>query len=302
MAIAPMTAAAGLQNGFRIVLGLLLASCLLSAQAIDLKPLWDFGHPEESERRFRDALVFADQNDALILQTQIARTYGLRGDFGTARAILLSIEPQIRIASPEARVRYRLEYGRTLSSATHRPESQTPEVKEEARRSYLAAFDLAKKNHLDALAIDSLHMMAFVDTDPGDQLRWDEKALDVTLASDQAPARSWEASLRNNIGYALHELGRYDAALAEFDRALALRQQAHDPEEIRIARWMVAWTLRSLNRDDEALAIELSLEYEYDAIGEPQADVYEELELLYRAKGEAVLAEAYAQKRSALRP
>ena len=51
----------------------------------DLSMLWDFNQPDVSEQRFRAALASAAGDDALILQTQIARTYGLRGDF-VARA------------------------------------------------------------------------------------------------------------------------------------------------------------------------------------------------------------------------
>ena len=45
--------------------------------ALDLNALWDFGRPEVSEQRFRDALQSATGDQALILRTQIARTYGL---------------------------------------------------------------------------------------------------------------------------------------------------------------------------------------------------------------------------------
>ncbi len=42
----------------------------------DLSHLWDFTQPELSEQRFREALATANPDEALILQTQIARTYG----------------------------------------------------------------------------------------------------------------------------------------------------------------------------------------------------------------------------------
>ncbi len=49
-----------------------------STMAIDLTPLWDFSQPDVSEQRFRAALRTASADDALVLQTQIARSYGLR--------------------------------------------------------------------------------------------------------------------------------------------------------------------------------------------------------------------------------
>jgi len=267
---------------------------------IDLAPLWDFKQPELSEQRFRAALATASPDDALILQTQIARTYGLRGDFERAQQILNSIDPQIAAASAEVRARYELEFGRTLASATHAADSQTPSVKDQARIRYLRALDVAKAGQLDGLAIDAIHMLAFVDTAPTDQLKWGEQALAIALASSQPATRKWEASLRNNIGYALHQLERYAEALAQFRQALMLREGAGDAQATRVAQWMVGWTLRSLSRLDEALEIQLRLERECEAAGVPDPYVFDELEALYRAKGDDALAREYAQRRKQL--
>jgi len=140
--------------------------------AIDISKLWDFNNPEISEQRFRSALSTASADEALILQTQIARTYGIRSDFFEARKILAGIEPDIQSASVEVKVRYYLELGRTYSSATHPPESQTNEVREIARSAYMQAFELAREAKLDYLAIDTIHMIIFVDTEPEDQNEW----------------------------------------------------------------------------------------------------------------------------------
>ncbi len=284
----------------RLALATLLLAAATRAMAIDLAPLWDFSKPELSEQRLRDALATATADDALILQTQIARTHGLRRDFAQARQVLQALEPQLAGASAEARVRYSLELGRTYASATHPPELQTPEANAQARAAYLQALELARSERLDGLAVDALHMLAFVDTAPADQLKWGREALAVALASTQPAARKWEASLRNNVGYALHQLGQYDAALAEFERALVLREEGGNAEATRSARWMVAWTLRALGRADEALALQLRLERECEAANEPDAYVFEELELLYRARGDEAQAIRYADKKKAL--
>jgi tetratricopeptide (TPR) repeat protein len=268
--------------------------------ALDLAPLWNFSDPAASEQRFRAALASARGDDALILQTQIARTQGLRGDFGRAREILDGIEPALRSAGAEVRVRHALELGRSWASATHPDASQTPETRERARAAYLRALQLAKAAQLDGLAIDALHMLAFVDTAPADQLKWGQQALAIAEASPQSAAKAWEASLRNNVGYALHQLGRYEEALAQFNRAVVLRERGTDAEATRTAHWMVAWTLRALGRADEALAIQLRLEREGDAARAPDPYVYEELERLYRARGDEDRALSYAEKRGAL--
>src|SRR4029434_3845369 len=46
------------------------------------------------------------------------------------------------------------------------------------------ASHVARDGRLDGLAVDALHMMAFVDTAPADQLRWDREALALALRSD----------------------------------------------------------------------------------------------------------------------
>lgn len=225
--------------------------------AIDLAPLWDFNQPEVSEERFLAALQTAVGDDALILQTQIARTYGLRQEFSKARDLLKNIEASTANAGPEVRVRFALELGRTYASATHPPQLPTAEERELARNAYISAFNIAGAEHLDGLAIDAIHMLAFVDTAPADQLKWGQEALAVVEATTQPAAKKWEASVRNNVGYALHQLGRYK----------------------------------------EALALQLRLEREGDEANQPDPYVYEELEVLYRALGNEERAEHYAARR-----
>jgi len=281
--------------------GVALACALFAsslAGAIDLKPLWNFADPAQSEERFRAALASATSDDAFVLRTQIARTYGLRGRFAEARAILHDLEPQLDKVGPEARVRYWLELGRTYSSAAHPEETQTTDAKRLARLAYERAYELAKRGRLDALAVDALHMQAFVDTAPADQLKWGRAALEVSLSSSQPDARAWEASLRNNVGYALLQLGRNDEALAQFQRALVLRESGTDRESTWDARWMVARALRALGRFDEALVIQRRIEREREAEHTPDPEVFEELELLYRAKGDTARAATYASRRA----
>lgn len=271
-----------------------------NAMAIDLTPLWDFSKPELSEQRFRAALETAKGDDMLILHTQIARTHGLRKDFAKAQAVLAAIEPHIKNAGREARARYALELGRTYTSATHPRETQTDEAKARARTAFTEALVIAKSaqsGELDALAIDAIHMFAFIDKAPADQLKWAQEALIVSIASNQPTARRWEGSVRNNLGMALHGLGRFDEALVQFKQALAIREQGDDLGRIRVAHWMVAWTLRAMNRIEESLAIQLRLEKECAAVNEPDPYVFEELEILYRAKGDAARASHYAALR-----
>jgi len=264
--------------------------------AIDVTKLWDYSNPAESEARFREALATASPDDAFILQTQIARSHGIRKDFDRARAILSTIEPSLSATIPEGQVRYWLELGRSYASATHPPETQTEAAKETARHAFMQAFEIAKAAHEDDLAIDALHMMAFVDTSPEDQLKWDLKAIDYMEASPQEQAKRWEGSLRNNVGYALHQAKRFDEALAQFKLSLAAHERAGKAVNIRIAHWMIAWTYRAMGRLNEALEIQLRLEREWAAAGEEDPYVFEELEHIYKSLGDADNAKHYGEK------
>ena len=120
-------------------------------------------------------------------------------------------------------------------------------------------------------------------------------------ASSQQDARWWAGSLHNNLGYALHLAGQFEDALVEFNYALTAHERDGDPKNIRIARWMIAWTLRSLERLNEAVDIQLQLERECDEAGEPDPYVFEELEYLYRALGNLSQVEFYAARQRAAR-
>ena len=272
------------------------AGLALSAQAVDLSSLWDFSRPDVSEQRFRAALLTASADDALILRTQIARSLGLRRDFERAREELRAVAKELDRAGAEARTRYFLELGRTYASAAHPAELQTPQASELARSAYRQAIELARTASLDGLAIDAIHMMAFVDTDAADQLKWAGEALRIVESSTQPAARRWEASIRNNLGHALHQLGRYDEALVQLRQAVAIRERGTSAEATRTAHWMVARTLRVMGRVDEALKIQLRLEREADLAGKPDHYVFEELRLLYASKGEPDRARHYEDR------
>ncbi len=141
-------------------------------------------------------------------------------------------------------------------------------------------------------------MLAIVESDPQDQLAWNERGLEIALASDQPAARHWEASLRNNRGMALHDLGRDEEALTELERALTLREAAGRPGPIRVARWMVGWALRHLGRLARPRRSSCAWNGSGHEAGDPDPYVFEELELLFRAQGNEERAAHYA----ALRP
>ncbi|MBS1715779.1 MAG: tetratricopeptide repeat protein [Armatimonadetes bacterium] len=260
--------------------------------AVDVLSLWNFQDPSESEDRFRNAMTGASEHDRFVLLTQIARTKGLRGDWSGAREVLAGVLPHLA-GAPEVEARYHLESGRTLCSPAHDPSAVTEGDRNAAREHYTSAYETARSARLDYIAIDALHMMTMVDDAPEDQINWNLKALDYLARSDQEEAKKWEGSLRNNLGYAYHLAGRYDDAIAEYEKSLEERQKAGKAVGVRIAKWMIARSLREKGDLDRALEIQTALEAECEAAGEPDRYVFEELEALYRAKGDGSKADHY---------
>ena len=269
----------------------LSATALHSMATVDVLTLWNFDDPAASEARFRELAKTANPDDRVILETQIARTYGLRRRFDDTRKILFAVQPRLASLGPEANVRYHLEYGRSLVSATHKPEEMTETARAEARAAYLRAFELARQASLDYLAIDALHMLPFVE--PENASTWTKQALDLTVASTQPESKKWESALRNNYGYYLHEQGKYEDALEVFRSNVPVTEKMGNVTKARIAHWMVAWTLRSLGKLDEALAIQLRLEAENAKDSTPDQYVFEELAAIYKAKGNATKSAHY---------
>lgn len=236
--------------------------------AADIPGLWDFDQPAQSETRFRAALERAQGDERLELLTQIARTQSLRKQFDEAHRLLDEIEPRLHAAGPAPRVRYLLERGRTFRSAG---------APEKARPLFVGAWELGRASGHDGLSIDAAHMIALVESGLEEQLAWNRRGLELARNATDAYARNWRASLHNNIGWSLHDAGRYGEALAEFELALNERERRAQVNEIRIAKWAVARCLRSLGRRDEALAIQRALKAEWAAEGNEDKYVLEEL-------------------------
>ena len=215
---------------------------------MDLGEFWDFSAPADSEHRFRAALVDATGEDALVLRTQLARALGLQRRFAEAAAELDAVATAPD-PSPLVRTYLPLERGRLFNAQGDRGA---------ARPQFLRALSDAEAAGLDHLAADAAHMMAIIE--PGEaQIPWANRAVAIAEASDDPRARKWVGSVTHNLGWTLHDLGRYAEALEQWERALAFREEQGDPDLIRVGRWTVARGLRSLGRYDEAMAIQRAL-------------------------------------------
>ena len=237
----------------------------------DFDSLWDYDHPDASERKFRELLPSAlDSRDFPYLTqllTQIARAEGLQRKFQDAHETLDRVEKGLDKTDDKTRVRYLLERGRVFNSSGKR---------DEARPLFSQALDLAVKTKDNFNAVDAAHMIAIAEPTEK-QLQWNLKALDLAEKSADEKARKWKGSLYNNIGWTYFEQEQYEESLLMFEKAREFQEQQGDPTKIMIAKWCVAKTLRMMDHTEEALEMQRDLYEQYQAAGRRSGYVYEEI-------------------------
>ncbi len=237
----------------------------------DFDKLWDYAHPDVTERRFRELLPAAlDSLDLCYLSqllTQIARVEGLQRKFQNAHQTLDRVQKALPKTDGRTLIRYLLERGRVYNSSGN---------EEEAKRLFLQAFYLAIGSKEEFYAVDAAHMVAIVES-PRSRLEWNLKALDLADNSTDEKARNWRGSLYNNLGWTYFDQGDYQEALFMFEKALDFRTQQGDTVNVGVAKWCVAKTLRVMGHTEAALDMQQQLFEEYQAAGRKSGFVYEEI-------------------------
>lgn len=261
----------------------------MAETAATIAQAWRFDDPNASELRFVQLAEAARERGeltaALELRTQVARAQGLSGRMEDAARTLDAIAAECSELPPVLRVRVWLEQGRVLNSS-HQPVA--------ARPLFERAWELARAEHLEGLAVDAAHMIAITFlSEPNVAIRWNDQALALARASTQAAARRWLPSLLNNQGWSYFEQQNPGRALALFEEALVLRREQANPQATRIAEWCVAKARRVLGHAEQALEIQLRLLAEHSAVGNVDGYVFEELGELYLTLGQAELAGEY---------
>jgi tetratricopeptide (TPR) repeat protein len=202
-----------------------------------MRSLWDFDDLDGTERRFREQLEHESSGEGKAeVLTQLARVQGLRGDFDACEQLLQEAEA-LAGESAIAHVRIGLERGRKLRSSGDGAGSVAL---------FESAFTRASENELYYLAGDAAHMVAIAV--PEKMVEWTERGL--ALAEAEPDAAYWAGPLLNNLGWHHYESGDYEAALAEFERALEVRERdPTNPEAIGFAHEAVETTLKALGRE-----------------------------------------------------
>lgn len=249
---------------------------------VDIEALWDFSDPEASEKRFREAILeCTNELEEAEVRTQIARTFSLRKRFEECAAELDFAEQLMSPKSTRARVRLLLERGRRLNSSGHADESVAW---------FQQAVDMAAELDEVGLEIDAIHMLAIADIT--NALSWNLKAIAKAESVTDARATRWRASLYNNVGWTYFDSGDTKTALAYFETAVPFREEMGNAENLAVAKWSVARTLRELGRTEEALAIVEAL---LTASPEDRFN-NQEVALCLTALGRPNDAKAYAKK------
>lgn len=189
-----------------------------------LDRLWNFGDPELSEQRFRDALADPtyDTYEKAELATQHGRAIGLQGRYEEADALLDSVDGE---EEPTVGVRILLERGRVLNSSGHAAMA-------------VPLFEQAAElgDHLgeEFLAVDALHMLALADSAHAEL--WTRSALEYASTAHDPHTRRWMVALHNNLGWTFHGAGRFAQALVEFQLAEQWAERAGTPAQQQAAR------------------------------------------------------------------
>jgi tetratricopeptide (TPR) repeat protein len=237
-----------------------------------LDSLWDFSDPAATIDRFREAMD-ADGVDAEAraeLTTQVARAWGLIGNFEEAESELAIALEEVDQPSEHLLARIALERGR-LRVAEGKPDEAVPLFTSAARH---AAADGSQY-----LALDALHMLALADN--GHQEEWAAEGFSMLGTVTDPRTLRWGVALHNNLAWYLHDSGRPEEAMPHFQQALAAAEEYGTSDQRFIGRWAIGRCLRTLGRLDEARQIQEGLaaerprdrfvREELDALGVPAA-------------------------------
>lgn len=204
----------------------------------DFNKLWNFGKPQETEKKFRELLPSAESagNPSYLAQllSQIARTLSLQAKFKETHEILDRVEKMLTPDLKLARVRYLLERGRTFNSS---------DQQDKALPLFIEAYELGAAIKEMKYAIDAVHMIAIAKKDPKDQIEWNLKGIEMAQADRNS--QSWLHALYNNIGESYLLTKEYKTAASYFHKLAELQKENGGEADI--------YTLK-----DEAKAIRLS--------------------------------------------
>jgi tetratricopeptide (TPR) repeat protein len=129
-------------------------------------------------------------------------------------------------------------------------------------------------------------MLAITYSGRPEAIEWNQRGLELARPSEDPKALALIPAILNNRGWDLHDMGHFAEALPLFEEGLAMWLVRGNPKQILVAKWAVARCLRSLGRNDDALAILRELEAEHAATDSVDGTVLEEIAENLAALGE----------------
>lgn len=255
----------------------------------DVRTIWDFSNPAASAEKFIQELKQPhSQNEQIEIWAQIARCYGLQGQFERAHEILDEHWQEAERIGGRALASFLLERGRVFRSSGA------------VERAYEFFDRAADSDELD-LKLDAMHMQAIV-AEPDDAININTEAIAIArAASDNEWARRWAGTLLNNLGWSLFDRGQYADALECFEEGLEERLARGNESQVHHAKWAVARTLRALERYEEALKIQQDLDESDGYVCEELAELHFILAKKNFSTASKLLKEAYGPESEQLK-
>lgn len=257
------------------------------------------GQPLDVEKNLTDLLPQAQalENKSIYLQilSQIALAQAMQKKFAEAHKTLDIAEAGLTSKHYLARVRILLERGRVFHQSDN-IQAALPLFKK--------SYSLSKKHKFDFHTVNAAHMIAIVEKDVYEKIKWNQIALDLAQNTEDKRPSAWLGVLYNNLGQNYIEAGKFKEALFSFKHCKKYGEDRGDLIVIRGAKWGIGRALRSLGSLDEALKIQLSLLKGYDDISKKgelpielvfvgRGILYEELAEIHQAYMKKYAAFAY---------
>lgn len=236
-----------------------------------IRSLWRYDDPAESERVFR---VYLDPSRSqpppawkLEVETQIGRALALQRKFDEALAQLARVSEEMKAhACPRVEILVPLE--------TARIENDLGNI---AAAIELAtyAFRLAEQAEEFGLALDSAHMVAYIE-EPEAAVEWGERALRIAEESDVLAVHRWVGTLAVNLGHKYLDLTDFESAERCFHKALQFRLAQGDDSRAREVECALALVERLRGNTQVAWELQRVLYQQCRDVGDPSGYVAEE--------------------------
>lgn len=270
-------------------LGLALSACSTSGPAIDVDQYWVEQNPSQSESNFQG--LIADRPELksapfeleyIEVLTQMAKAQLEQGKIEISKSTLDRAQAglgQVK-KDPESQ-EYQLVKARLILVRGQWVKTQAL-LRYQARSYFHQAYSIASTQRLDFFAIEAAYYLAMEEPSIEGQIHWNQAALRLAQVTRDAAAQAWIGRIRHQMGWSYLDHHFYQKAHDEFQKEIIWRSanvtsSSSQQEALLAARWARGKTLRLLGQTEEALAIQLNLRGEYDAIGKTNGYVYEEL-------------------------